>query len=433
MKVKKIIEIVIIVFVIFQLNNTTLFAAETKEFNDITAKNVLLVETDTGKILYEKNANKKIYPASITKLMTAILVMENSSLDEIVTVSENAVISVPSGYVNANLQVGEEIMVEQLLYAMLLPSANDAANALAEHVAGSIESFSAIMNTKAIELGCKNTNFTNPSGLHQKEHYSTAYDLYLIGREAIKNNMIKKILNTTTCSLPSTNKYTGEKRIFTTTNYLIRKSLKNFYCDYCIGGKTGYTDEAQNCVIAFAEKNDIQLTAVVMGENASVKGKKFLDAKEMFEHVFKNYENKNIIKENGAVETIKIQNGTKDSRDLNVLARNGISILEIKDKNIEESNKKIEYSKVSAPISKGEVIGKISFEYEGITYTSELIAENEVLESKTLRNLIIVLIILLFIYIIHINKKSKKKSKRKSKKNNKKKIGRHGENIKKKS
>ena len=316
---------------------------------------------------------------------------------------------------------------------MLLPSANDAANALAEHVAGSIESFSAMMNTKAIEIGCKNTNFTNPSGLHQKEHYSTAYDLYLIGKEAIEQDTIKKVLNTTTYTLPSTNKYNGEKRIFTTTNYLIRKNLTKYYTESCIGGKTGYTDEAKNCVVEFAEKDGIQLTAVVMGENASVKGKKFLDAKKMFEYVFKNYENKDIIKENATVEIIKIQNGTKDTRDLNVLASDGISILEIKDKNIEESNKKIEYSKVSAPISKGEVIGKVIFEYEGIKYTSDLIAENEVLESKALRNLIIILIILLFIYIIHINKKSKKKSKRKSKKNNKKKTGRHGENIKNKS
>ena len=178
MKIKNIIKILIIVLVVIQLSNVELFAVEIEDFKDITAQNVILVETDTGKILYEKDAYEKIYPASTTKLMTAILVMENCSLDEIVTVSENAVRSVPFGYVNANLQVGEEIMVEQLLYAMLLPSANDAANALAEHVAGSIESFSAMMNTKAIEIGCKNTNFTNPSGLHQKEHYSTAYDLY---------------------------------------------------------------------------------------------------------------------------------------------------------------------------------------------------------------------------------------------------------------
>ena len=152
-------------------------------FKNISAPNLLLAETNTGRILYERNADRKIYPASLTKLMTAILVVENCELDEIVTVSENAVLSVPVGYVNANLQVGEELTVEDLLYVMLIPSANDAANALAEHVGGNIESFSAMMNSKAKELGCTGSNFTNPSGLHQEEHYTTTRDLFLISQD----------------------------------------------------------------------------------------------------------------------------------------------------------------------------------------------------------------------------------------------------------
>ena len=148
------------------------------KFSDISARNIVLANSDTGKIVYERNKDEKIYPASITKLMTAILVVENCNLNDIVTVSENAVKSVPLGYVNANLQVGEQLTVEQLLYAMLIPSANDAANALAEHVGGSIESFSAMMNTRARELGCTGTNFTNPSGLHEENHYTTANDIF---------------------------------------------------------------------------------------------------------------------------------------------------------------------------------------------------------------------------------------------------------------
>ena len=222
-------------------------------FKDIEARNLLLAETKTGKILYERNINDKIYPASLTKLMTAILVVENCELDEIVTVSENAVFSVPMEYVNANLQVGEELTVEDLLYVMLIPSANDAANALAEHVGGNIESFSAMMNSRAKELGCTGSNFTNPSGFHQEEHYTTTKDLFLISQKAIENNVIKKILGTTTYTLPSTNKYNKASRIFTTTNYMIRKNLKNFYCDYCIGAKTGYTGEAGLCLASYAE------------------------------------------------------------------------------------------------------------------------------------------------------------------------------------
>ena len=162
--------------------------AEKDIFDDIEAPNLLLAQTDTGKILYERQADKKIYPASTTKLMTAILVVENCELDEIVTVSENAVKSVPPDYVTANLQVGEELTVNDLMYVMLIPSANDAAYVLAEHVGGSIESFATMMNTRAKELGCTGTNFTNPSGLQDKNHYTTTKDLFLIAQEAISKS-----------------------------------------------------------------------------------------------------------------------------------------------------------------------------------------------------------------------------------------------------
>lgn len=392
-------------------------------FKDISAPNLLLAETNTGKILYERNADEKIYPASLTKLMTSILVVENCELDEIVTVSEKAVTSVPSGYVNANLQVGEELTVEDLLYVMLIPSANDAANALAEHVGGSIESFSTMMNSRAKELGCTGSNFTNPSGLHQEEHYTTTKDLYLIAKQAISNSLIKKIVGTTNYTLLNTEKYTKTKRTFTTTNYMKIKSLTKYYCDYCIGGKTGYTGEAKNCVIEFAEKDGIELTAIVMGESAKVKGQKFLDAKKMFEYVFENYDNKQIVTKNEKYETVKVNNGTKETRMLDVLYKDDIYILKEKDNN-EEMQKNVEYYNLKAPIQKGKEVGKIIYEYEGITYTTKLIAAEDVEEAKTLGNILKLLIVAFIIYIIYILKKSKnnhgnhgKKYKRKKKYN----------------
>lgn len=390
-------------------------------FEDITAPNLILAETNTGRILYERNADKRIYPASLTKLMTAILVVENCELDEIVTVSENAVFSVPVDYVNANLQVGEELTVEDLLYVMLIPSANDAANALAEHVGGNVESFSTMMNTRAKELGCTGSNFTNPSGLHQEEHYTTTRDLLLISNKAIENNFIKKILKTTTYSLPSTNKYTKDTRRFTTTNYMIRPSLTKFYCDYCIGAKTGYTGEAKNCVVEFAEKDGIGLTAIVMGENARVKGQKFLDAKIMFEHVFNNYEIHQIAKKNELYKTINISNGTKETRSLNILYKDNIGILKEKDNNNNVENS-IEYTNIIAPIQKGDIVGKITYSYEGISYETELIAESNVEESKMLTNLFKFLLVALIIYIIYNLKKSNKKYGNHGKKYNKRKI-----------
>ena len=377
-------------------------------FEKIEAPNLLLAETNKGRILYERNADEKIYPASLTKLMTAILVVENCELDDIVTVSENAVFSVPYGYVNANLQVGEELTVEDLLYVMLIPSANDAANALAEHVGGSIESFSTMMNSRAKELGCTGSNFTNPSGLHQEEHYTTTRDLFLISQKAIENDLIEKILGTTTYTLPSTNKYTKEARIFTTTNYMIRKSLTKYYCEYCIGAKTGYTGEAKNCVVEFAQKDGIELTAIVMGENAKVKGQKFLDAKQMFEYVFENYENNQVATKNEKHETVKIANGTKETRSLDILYKSDINILKEKENN-KEIEKDIEYTNLKAPIQKGDVVGKIKYKYDEIIYETELIAGSNVEENKTLTNMFKIILIAFILYIIYNLKKGNKK------------------------
>ncbi len=391
-------------------------------FSDIEAPNLLLAETSTGKILYERDAEKRIFPASITKLMTAILVVENCELDEIVTVSENAVKSVPPGYVNANLQVGEELTVEDLLYVMLIPSANDAANVLAEHVGGSIESFATMMNTRAKELGCTGTNFTNPSGLHEETHYTTAKDLLCIAREAISKSLIQKIVGTTTYTLTNTEKYTGTQRKFTSTNYMKQQNLSKYYCDYCIGGKTGYTGEAKNCVVEFAKKDGIELTAIVMGENATVKGKKFLDAKEMFDYAFKNYKNEVVATKNEKYESVKINNATKETAMLDALYENDVKILKEKstqtdiDKDNEEVKETVEYYNLKAPIKQGEKIGNIKYEYEGISYSTDLIAGADVEESVVLENLLKILILALIIYIIYSLKKSKKKVRKHGKK-----------------
>lgn len=397
-------------------------------FKEINAPNLLLAETESGRILYERNADERIYPASITKLMTAILVVENCKLDETVTVSENAIKSVPSGYVNANLQVDEKLTVENLLNAMLIPSANDAANALAEHVGGSIQSFASMMNTKARELGCTGSNFNNPSGLHEENHYTTTKDLLLISSEAIKNNTIKTIIGKTTYTLPNSNKYSKTPRILTTTNYLKRKELPKYYYEYCVGGKTGYTGEAKNCVVVFANKDNVNLTAIVMGENAKVKGQKFLDARQMFEYGFKNYESRQVAKKDEIYENIKILNGTKETRNLSLIYKENVNIVVNKNKNIatvdwnqdkynndEYIMKKVEYTKVKAPIQTGEVIGKITYKYNGIEYSTDLIANGNVEESKILQQIIQISIVILIIFIIYILLKSKIKNKKSKK------------------
>ena len=221
-------------------------------------------------------------------------------------------------------------------------------------------------------------------------------------------------VSTTTYTLNNTNQYTGTKRTFTTTNYMKQKSLSKYYCDYCIGGKTGYTGDAKNCVVEYAQKDGMELTAIVMGENASVKGKKFLDAKEMFEYAFKNYENKRMISKDEKYETVKINNGTNETKMLDVLYGSDISILKEKQKDVnfieptEDVQKTVEYYDLKAPIQKGKNVGKITYEYQGITYSTKLIAGEDVEESIVLANLTKLLLVALFIYIIYILKKSKR-------------------------
>ena len=182
----KLKKILLLFFMLISISSLA-FAAEL----NLNSEAAILVEVSTGRILYEKNSTKQLYPASTTKILTAILVLENCDLDEKVTVRETALNNIPSGYVTCNLQIGEQLTVNDLLYALMIPSANDAAYVLAEHVGGSVEGFSAMMNDKARALGCKTTHFVNPNGIHDDSHYSTAYDLYLIADYAMKNETFR--------------------------------------------------------------------------------------------------------------------------------------------------------------------------------------------------------------------------------------------------
>ena len=206
MKKFKSIVIFTIIFIMILMPIILATEIDKTDYNpdDLTTKSpsIILVDAKTGKILYSKDAFKKMYPASTTKLMTAILTLENCKLDDIVTVSHNAIFSIPVGYSHASLKEGEQLTVEQLLNVLLIPSANDAAVALAEHIAGSVEEFAEMMNNKAKELGCIGTHFVNPNGIHNEDHYSTAYDLSIIGRYAMKFEDIMRIATVNQYTLP---------------------------------------------------------------------------------------------------------------------------------------------------------------------------------------------------------------------------------------
>lgn len=376
-RIKKIICFLIIIFNILSINKF----CNAAEIN-ISAPVCVLMEYSTGKILFEKNLNKMMYPASTTKLMTAILVLEKCQLTDVATVSNSAVDSVPAGYSTAYLQKGEKLTIEQLLHVLLIPSANDAANVLAEHVGGSIANFANMMNSKAKEIGCENTNFKNPSGIHDENHYSTAYDLSLIAKHAMQFQAIKDIVQKTVYNLPKTDKYNSDNRIFYNTNLLLsHHSPDDYYYPYATGLKTGYTNPAKDCIIATAKKDDLKLIAVILGAedtNGSLVPK-FLDCKKLFEYGFSNYSYKNIKKANSVVTKVSVLGATEDTKNLNILVKNDINVFLENNFDINNLEPKLELdTPLVAPIKGGSTIGKITYDIDGIIYTSELIAETDV-------------------------------------------------------
>lgn len=400
-----------------------------KNLQDVNTKSpsCMLIDSKTGEILYAKKAYDKMYPASTTKLMTAILVLENCKLSDVVTVSHNAVFSIPMGYAHANLKEGEELTVEQLLNVLLIPSANDAAIALAEHVAGSVEEFSVMMNNKAKELGCISTNFVNPNGIHDKNHYSCAYDLSLIGQYAMKFSDIMRIAKIRQYTLPITNKHNKANRIFNATNALLTNtsSNKNYY-EYATGLKTGYTDSAGSCIVSTAKKGDVELLVVIL-KGSSINSR-YSDCKTLFEYGFNNYSYIALQKAENIINTIEIKNATKDSKFLDIVLKEDISVLLKNTVDTDSIEPSIEInSELKAPIAKNTVVGKISYNIDGKIYEEDLVAGSDVIPSTLEVIIFNVLLIFLILYILsrllrhtgNIKPKKKQKNNTSKKKKNK--------------
>lgn len=241
---------------------TSALAAEWPDSISISAEGAILIDADSGAVLYGKNSHTAYYPASITKILTALIVIETCDLDDIVTFSHNAVHNVEPGSSSAGLDEGDQLTVRDTLYAMLLKSANEAANALAEHVAGSNEAFAELMNQKAAFLGCTDSHFNNPSGLNDPEHYTSAYDMALIAQAAFHNETFVTIDSTLYYDLPPTRHNPDGLRIYP-GHKMLKKNLSQYYPGI-IGGKTGYTSLAGNTLVTCAARKGTRLISVVL-------------------------------------------------------------------------------------------------------------------------------------------------------------------------
>jgi D-alanyl-D-alanine carboxypeptidase (penicillin-binding protein 5/6) len=337
------------------------------------AKSAILIERDTGMILYEKNAHEKLPPASMTKIMTMLLIMEaldqgKLKLNEKVRASEYAA---SMGGSQIFLEAGEEMTVDDLLKGIAIGSGNDASVALAERIAGSEETFVQMMNEKAKQLGLKNTSFQNPTGLPAKDHYSTAYDMAIMAKELLKYELITK--------------YTGQYEDYLRENtdkkfWLVNTNrLVKFYTGVD-GLKTGYTSEAKYCLTATAKKGNMRVIAVVFG--APTPKERNAQITKMLDYAFSHYETHPLYKRGETITTVKVSKGKK--KEVKVVTSEPISVLTKKGESVEKIEKSWNISKnVKAPVKKGDVLGTLVLKKDGTTITkSPLIAKEDVGEAN---------------------------------------------------
>jgi D-alanyl-D-alanine carboxypeptidase len=274
----------------------------------ISAEAAILMEADTGTILYGKNIHEKLYPASTTKMLTCLVAAEHSSLDEMVTFSENAVKSVPSDGSSIGVNAGESMPMEQCLYAILVASANEVATAVGEHVGGNVDNFVAMMNQKAKDLGCTDSHFSNCNGLFVEDHYTSAHDLALIARAFFNNDILYRIGNTPTHHFAATSTQHND---FYKTNKHKLITGETAYTGI-IGGKTGFTDEARQTLVTGCEQNGMRLICVVLKEEAP---SQFNDTVTLFDYGYQNFTKVNIA-ENDKTYSIGSDNFYHTGKDI---------------------------------------------------------------------------------------------------------------------
>lgn len=272
---------------------------------ELTSPVALLMEVGNRQVIYQKNMDETMYPASITKIMTALLTMENAELNEVITMSYEATHSIDPGSSHIALDTDEQISVENALYAMMLPSANDAANGLAEYVGGSMDSFVDMMNRRAQELGATGTHFVNPHGLHDAGHYTTAHDIALIACEAVEYEDFCRIWGTMQYDIPPTNKNV-ERNLWSQVRML--NTDGNYYYENCTGGKLGWTPEAKNTCVIVAEQNGVRLMCVLMG--CSLVTDLFEDARYLFDYGFEHLAWQQLQSGAGQNQTVTGYNGS---------------------------------------------------------------------------------------------------------------------------
>ncbi|MBE5941520.1 MAG: D-alanyl-D-alanine carboxypeptidase [Lachnospiraceae bacterium] len=335
---------------------------------DLVCNAAIVMDAASGQILYEKNAYERKYPASITKILTTLVALDHGvNFDDTVVMSENAIWGIERNSTNIGLDVGEKVTVRDIMYATMVQSANECAYAVAELVAGDLESFAKLMNDRIEEIGCTDTHFVTPNGLHDDNHYTCAYDMALITKEALKNDTFREIAGTLSYVVPETN-LADETRPLWNGNKMINPAESNYY-EYCKGGKTGYTSMANNTLVTFAEKDGLELICVIL----DCDGWKYsyTDSKALYNYCYNNYTYFRPLTD------FTFESKNEELSETNSILQNYYSSLnhEMVDLVVDRDyslllNKSVDTTKIEKQINlfdtaKDNVLGEIIFSYEG--------------------------------------------------------------------
>lgn len=354
---KRIACLVLSLLCFLQTDPTEVLAAEYwPEGPEVESPSVILMEMSTGTVLYEKDSTSQNYPASITKIMTTLIALENSDLNEVVTFSDDAINNTEGSGIFRDY--GEQMTMEQCLYAVMLNSANECAYAVAEHVGGTVENFVDMMNAKAKELGCTNTHFANPHGLFDENHYTSCYDMALIARAAYQNETFRIITGTARYTIPPTNKHEEQTDLQNHNEMLYPFKTMKYRYDYCTGGKTGYTDVARSTLVTYAEKDGMSLVCVVMHTESP---SQWTDSRNLFDFAFDNFQVYNIADNETKFDTSEaIEVGALNNNKAFVDIDEDANIVLPKTTEFSDATSEIIYDQIS-----DDVVGTIRYTYAG--------------------------------------------------------------------
>lgn len=349
----------------------------------------LLMDMKTGRVIFSKNSSEKMYPASTTKMMTAILALESDTMGDTVIAPYEALESITLEDSHMGILVGEELTMTDLLNGMLVYSANDAANVIAIHIGGSMDGFVDMMNAKAKELGMNGTNFRNACGVHNKNHYTTADDLAILARYCMQNETFREIVAKPTYHIDPTNKYKMNRDLPATNLFLGTSRSANHVFENCTGIKTGTTEAAGHCLVSSAVYNGMELLSVVLkcdDENVKEKAYSYTISRALFDFGFNNYESGVLASPGTIVEDMAAYGAKNDKRVSLTVASDVSALLPIGDDISKDVERKVEYNpemlksgQIKAPVKKGQELGTVTYSYHGKEIASApVVAANDV-------------------------------------------------------